>query len=158
MAVATAPCGMHTAKNSLFEWFFLPVVRVGKKKEKKKKTLTITMKMSLGVSIISCSRTMCGCRQSLRMLISRFTFSSISRAWILPRFRIFTATLCPVNMCSPTASTHTNKYIQNQEARRNSENRKHAHTSCMTVIRYCLDRINGYSVNICKAGGVGSAE
>lgn len=64
--------------------------------------LTITMKMSLGVSIISCRRTMCGCRQSLRMLISRFTLSSMSRAWILPLLRILTATLCPVNMCSPT--------------------------------------------------------
>lgn len=67
--------------------------------------LTITMKMSLGVSIISCRRTMCGCRQSLRMLISRFTLSSMSKALILPLLRILTATLCPVNMCSPTEDT-----------------------------------------------------
>ena len=35
---------------------------------------------------------MCGCVQRCRMLISRFTFSVMSSATILARFRIFTAT------------------------------------------------------------------
>lgn len=43
-----------------------------------------------------------GCRKSFRFWISRLIFPTTSRLRIFCLFRIFTATLCPVNWCSPT--------------------------------------------------------
>lgn len=44
-----------------------------------------------------------GCLKSLRFWISLRIFPTTSRLRIFCRFRIFTATLCPVNSCLPTA-------------------------------------------------------
>lgn len=43
-----------------------------------------------------------GCRKSFRFWISRLILPTTSRLRIFCLFRIFTATLCPVNWCSPT--------------------------------------------------------
>lgn len=70
-----------------------------------KQTATSTAKATkrpVELTFVTHSLMMCGCLNSFKFWISRLILPTTSRLRILCLFRIFTATLCPVNWCSPT--------------------------------------------------------
>ncbi len=75
----------------------------GAQRKQKPNTFSRGCWVGWGGVVVTHSRMMCGCTKSFRMLISRRTFSPISKDLILARLRIFIATLCPVSSCSATA-------------------------------------------------------